>query len=70
MLARFGEGYSADIDADDARKQANMYENLGIPSNSTDLMVEAKPSIVQTDTIQLKLWNVGKKVLPDPVESR
>ena len=61
VLARFGEGYNADMDEDDASKLPNLYENLSIVSNSTDLMMETKPNIVQTDTVKLKLWNVSKK---------
>ncbi len=61
VLARFGDNYSADVDVDDVKKQANLYENLGIRSKSTDLIVEARPTILQTDTLQLKLWNVSKR---------
>ncbi len=61
FLARFDAAYSTAIDEEDVQKQANFNENLGILSQSTDLMVEARPNVEKTDTIQLKLWNLLKR---------
>ncbi len=57
-MARFDASYASAIDGDDIRKQSNFNENLGIESTGTNLMVEARPSVQKTDTVQLKLWNV------------
>ena len=61
IMERFDPTYSAAIDGDDAPKQINFNENLGIESHSTDLIVEARPSVQKTDTVQLKLWNVSAR---------
>ncbi len=61
LLARFDNAYSAAIDADDAQKQPNFNENLGIQNGTASLMVEARPDIVKTDTLQLKMWNLVKR---------
>ncbi len=61
VLARFDAAYSAGIDEDDAVKQPNFNENLGISSFSKDLITEARPDVTKTDTVQLKMWNVSKR---------
>ena len=61
VMARFDKSYASAIDGDDIRKQSNFNENLGIESNSTSLMVEARPEVQKTDTLQLKLWNVTRR---------
>ena len=58
VMARFDKSYAKAIDGDDIRKLSNFNENLGIESSATNLMVEARPSVEKTDTVQLKLWNV------------
>ncbi len=58
IMERFDASYSTAIDGDDAPKQTNFNENLGIESGATDLIVEARPPVQKTDTVQLKLWNV------------
>ncbi len=62
IMERFDALYSAQIDGDDAPKQTNFNENLGIESGAADLIVEARPPVQQTDTVQLKLWNVTARV--------
>ncbi len=61
VMARFDKSYQVAIDGDDIRKQSNFNENLGIESNSTSLIVEARPAVQKTDTVQLKLWNVTSR---------
>lgn len=55
VKAKFGKSYSATIDANDLAKTANMYENLSIVRNSTDLAIEARQLVETIDTIHLKL---------------
>ena len=61
VMARFDAGFSAAIDGDDAQKQTNFNENLGIERNNTQLIVESRPDVQKTDTVQLKLWNVSAR---------
>ena len=61
IMLRYDDSYSAGIDEDDAAKQANFYENFGISSQSSSLIIEARPSVAKTDTVQIRMWNVGKK---------
>ena len=61
MMLRYDDSYSASINEDDATKQANFYENFGISSQSSNLILEARPSVVKTDTVQIKMWNVSKR---------
>ena len=59
VMERYDASYSAGIDGDDAQKQTNFNENLSIESVGTELIVEARPNVQKTDTVQLKLWNVN-----------
>ncbi len=61
FLARFDASFAPDIDGDDANKPSNLNENLGILSHGSDLIVEARPDVVKTDTVQMKLWNTSKR---------
>ncbi len=61
VMARFDKSYQVAIDGDDIRKQSNFNENLGIESNSISLIVEARPAVQKTDTVQLKLWNITSR---------
>ena len=60
-MERYDASYSSAIDGDDALKQTNFNENLSIESNGTNLIVEARPEVQKTDTLQLKLWNVTRR---------
>ena len=61
IMERFDASYSAQIDGDDAVKPVNFYENLAVEKSATDLIVESRPDVQKTDTIQLKLWNVSAR---------
>ena len=62
VMARFDVTYDSIVNEDDAQKITNFNENLSIlHSGNTDLMVEARPEIRKTDTLQLKLWNVTQR---------
>ncbi len=58
-MERYDDSYARAIDGDDPLKLTNFNENLSIESNGTNLIVEARPSVQKTDTVQLKLWNVS-----------
>lgn len=55
-LVMFDPSYSNDIDRMDARKMINTSENLAILHNETNLAVEKRNAILETDTIFYKLF--------------
>ena len=59
IMVRFHKLFSPGIDAYDVVKPTNFYENLAIKSDSTMLMVEARPLPRLEDTLYLKMWNVS-----------
>ncbi len=61
VLAQFDASYSDDVNSDDAIKQENFNENLSIVRHANSLIIEARPEVQATDTVQLKLSNVTKR---------
>ena len=58
IRVRFDNSYSAGT-TDDIDKITNFSENLGISKNGKTLIVEKRPLITASDTVFLKLTNVG-----------
>lgn len=54
----FDNAYSNAVDGDDATKLANSGENLGILRDNQVLVIEARQSITNRDTIFYKMWNM------------
>lgn len=57
---RFDGSYSAGL-SDDAEKISNFAENIASLRNNKQLVLERRPMIVKTDTIFLRLTNLGVK---------
>ncbi len=61
FLARFDASYDTAVNEDDALKQSNFNENLSILHLTNNLIVEARPDVEKTDTLQMRLWNVVQR---------
>ncbi len=59
LLAQF-DNYFTD-EPGNIVKALNFNENIGLVSGTSMLIVGARPDIVSTDTLQLKLWNLVKR---------
>jgi Secretion system C-terminal sorting domain len=55
VMLNFDNTYSAAIDNLDVRKISNTYDNLAIKNGNYNLVVERRPNLVQTDTINLSI---------------
>ena len=53
--AIFGSEFSADVDYDDAIKFPNQNENISMVRNNRRIAVEARPNLVLTDTLFLRM---------------
>ena len=58
-LSAFDNLFSNGVDADDALKLANTGENFAIVRNNTNLAIEARQAVVNTDTTFFKMWNMN-----------
>jgi hypothetical protein len=60
IRAKFGDSYSAMVDAEDAYKWTTAgVENLSLSRNSASLVIEARPYITTTDTLFLNITNLA-----------
>ncbi len=69
VLLNFDENYLNNIDNYDVRKITNINDNLGIKQGATNLVVERRKTLVETDTIRLNITNMrtaGYKFKIDP----
>ena len=57
-LTQYDPGYSDSLDALDARKMTNPGENIGMSRDGQVLSVERRQTIINTDTIFYKIWNL------------
>jgi hypothetical protein len=60
-LTIYNNIYSNQVDWDDARKMTNMGENFAIIRSNTNLVVERRTLIQQTDTTYFKMWNMQQR---------
>ena len=61
VLVKFASDYAPGVDGYDALKLSNFNENLSVLAQSQNLMVEARPDVAKTDTVELKVWNLVKR---------
>lgn len=57
-LTQYDSDYSNNVDGMDARKMSNFSENWGMLRNTTTLVIERRHSIINTDSIFFKMWNM------------
>lgn len=57
-LTQFDSGYSNNLDGMDARKMSNFSENWGMLRGTTTLVIERRHSIVNTDSVFFRMWNM------------
>lgn len=57
-LTQYDTSYSNNVDGMDARKMFNPGENFGMLRNGTVLIIERRHTIINNDTIFLKMWNM------------
>jgi hypothetical protein len=52
----FADGFTKGIGMEDSRKLSNLDENLAINCGGTMLSMEGRPTLIDYDTIPLKIW--------------
>ena len=57
-LTQYDSSYSNDMDGMDARKMSNFSENWGMIRGATTYVIERRHSIVNTDSIFFRMWNM------------
>ncbi len=58
-LTQYDPSYSDGLDGLDARKMTNPGENIGMSRDGAVLSVERRKTIINTDTIFYKIWNLN-----------
>ncbi|MEO5648848.1 MAG: hypothetical protein ABIR03_02865 [Ginsengibacter sp.] len=57
-LTQYDSTYSNELNGMDARKMSNFSENWGMLRGATTYVIERRHSIVNTDSIFFKMWNM------------
>ena len=58
VLSRFDEGYSSNVDGDDAEDISNFDENISFRRSGKELSIESRPKINNSDTLFLSMNNM------------
>jgi hypothetical protein len=74
VLNRFDEGYSNDVDNDDATKFTNTTENFAIIKNNKLISIESRKALTENDTIfykmnQMRVANYRFEFIPENIVS-
>lgn len=57
----FDNAYSNEVDRNDAPKLSNPGENMSIQKQATYLAIEGRQPVTESDTIQLRMWNLQQQ---------
>lgn len=60
-LTQYDPSYSNLVDGRDARKMSNFSENMGMIRGATVLVIERRQTIISTDTIFYKMWQMQQR---------
>ncbi len=74
VLNRFDEGYSNDVDDNDATKFTNTTENFAIVKNNKLISIESRKALTENDTIfykmnQMRVANYRFEFIPENIET-
>ncbi len=61
VLSEFKDGYSTDVNMEDAAKVINSNENIGLIRKGLTFTVERRPIVNQNDTIFIKIWKTVQR---------